>query len=796
MSYKDSSRQNVNRKSRPDNNIRLSGKISAVQAKKASSSAKQDKPKKKAPGGIRAIRIMTAASIIAASMVLGSLYKIQILDHDSFVSAGASQQYIMQEILPKRGEIFDNNGILLASSSIKYSIGITPEHVRSLSRKVTSEEIAEYVALTLDLPLEKISSYLEQKDKSYIQLVKSVPEEIAESLRNWLSNNRVGGFTFDQKAERLYTNGDLAGQVIGFSRFENKKLYGVLGLESYYDETLSGKAGYSYARRDNYRNHGTVPFSIPTDQAAVNGSDLYLHLDLKMQEALQHELEQLAGLSGLSSGVSGIIMDVNSGAILAMGQIPTMQSLNPTAIPGGIDKKSWNSDLNKAITQLSSGVWRNTNVSDVFEPGSTMKGITAAIALEEDAVEEDSEFLDDPIDVMSHTIYCVHREGHGLETVKDAFVNSCNPVFVQIGQRIDLSLFYDYIAAFGLMEKTGIDLPAESNSIFHKQPSILDFANLTFGESVAVTPVHMARAYAALVNGGYLINPSLVKEFVNADGVVENPNEDKAVQILSGKTSARIKELLKASGNEKLKWTFSCAGYDVLGKTGTSTDEIDKQNTYSFIAIGPEDQSDLLCMLVVRKPVTEFSGSAVVARHTKRLLGKAMDIRGYERSLDSNSALLLSKNVELPDISQLTFSEAAYALAELDLFAFRADADIHYDDYVSYLGLKPNSSVAVGSTIWLKSEASEQEMVHVPDFSGLDYHSCIWLAEKSGVVLRVHGQVGNASVTAQKPQPTRLGTNNEDADAIGAPALQSEEIENYEGQVGKGSIVEIWFGEP
>lgn len=787
-----SSRQNDIIKSMQDNAV---SKPLASSQNTAKNEVKNSRKvsKQRLSGGARLIGIITVLSVATAIVILINLFKIQVNDSDKYVYAGANQQFIIEESPSRRGDIYDINGVLLASSSTKYTIGITPKDVRSLTGKVSEEEIAAYAAETLDLSLTEVTAALAEKDKSYIQLVKSASEEDAETLRSWLSDNRVGGFAFDLETERLYTNGDLAGQVIGFTRFEDNKLKGVLGLEAYYNSKLNGEPGYSYARRDNYSNHGTVPFSIPTDQEPVDGSDMYLYLNLEMQEALQDELEQIAGVAGLSSGVSGLVMDVNTGGILAMGQIPTMKSQSPFDLPGGIDPQHWNNDLDEMTDQLSLQVWRNANVSNVFEPGSTMKAITTAIAFEEGVVSEETQFSDDPIEVMTHEISCVYKTGHGIETLREAFINSCNPVFVQVGQRIDMDLFYDYVATFGFRDKTGVDLPAEGNTIFHKQPTILDYANLTFGESVAITPLHMARAYAALVNGGYLVTPMVVKEFVNSDRTVEPLIPAEPVQIVSQETSDRMRGLLKGSANEKLLWEFSCEGYDILGKTGTSTDEVDGQNTYSFIAVGPYEASDILCMIVVEKPITEFSSSEVTARHTKRLLGKVLDIRGYQRSYDEDAAAKLGQNISLPNISGLTFSEAAYALSEMNIFARRANSDMHYDEPVSYLSLSASDKVAVGSTIWL-TDQPEQEMVRVPDFKGLEYHSCIWLAEESGIVLRINGTSASGGVISQNPLPTMQKAGSEEDDEVGAPDATGDNI-NDVGKVAKGSIIEVWFEE-
>ncbi|NLK01595.1 MAG: hypothetical protein GX314_00785 [Clostridiaceae bacterium] len=788
------------RKSRGQNDItkstqhddRMSHVDSTVSRAKSGSSRRAGR--KKTARGVRVIRFLSLAISLVAIVILLNLYQIQVKKYDRYVAAGANQQFIMQRSQPKRGDIYDSDGILIASSVIKYSIGITPSNVRSINKRVNETEIIDFTSATLEIPVEKMRSWLEQKERSYIQIAKNVPEEKAEILRSWLAKNRVGGYTFDLTSERLYNNGDLAGQVVGFTRFEDQKLQGVAGLEAYYDTILSGEAGYSYARRDNYRNHGTVPFSIPTDQQKVDGADMHLHLNLKMQEVLQHELEQIAGVAGLNTGVMGLVMDVNTGWIYAMGQIPTMQSQYPTAVPGGIDPHYWNPDLDKMVNQLSSQVWRNAIISDVFEPGSTMKAVTAAIAFEEAAVTEATEFDDSPIEVMNHTISCLLKSGHGVESVAQAFVNSCNPVFVQIGQRIDQDLFYDYLRTYGFMDKTGIDLPAETNTIFHDRPSKLDFANITFGESVAVTPLHIARAYAAIVNGGYLVQPSIVREFVNPDGVTEKVAAGQPVQIISAETSARMCKLLKEAGNVSYLSTFGCAGLEIGGKTSTSTDEFDQQNTYSFIAVGPNESADILCMILVKKPVNKFPSSAIVAQHTKRLMGRIMDLRGYQRDYNANETAKLAKNVRLPDINGLTYSEAAFTLSELDLYGFRAHPEMGYDDKVAYLNLTPGSEVAVGSTIWL-TDGGDTTQVNVPDFSNLDYHSCIWLAESAGVVLRTHG-LPTQGVVSQSPAPSRQQIDAQEADEVGAPQID-QAIENQaQGKVARGSVIDIWFEEP
>ena len=199
-------------------------------------------------------------------------------------------------------------------------------------------------------------------------------------------------------------------------------------------------------------------------------------------------------------------------------------------------------------------------------------------------------------------------------------------------------------------------------------------------------------------------------------------------------------------------------------------------------------------MILVKKPVNRFSSSAIVARHTKRLLGRIMDLRGYQRHYDANEAARLAKNVSLPDISGLTYSEAAFALSELDLYGFRANSELGYDDKVAYLNLTSGSKVAVGSTIWLTDSIDTTE-VNVPDFSNLDYHSCIWLAESAGVVLRTHG-LPTQGVVSQSPAPSRQQIDEQDTDEVGAPQIDEMADNQVQGKVPRGSVIDIWFEEP
>lgn len=734
--------------------------------------------------------LITALVVFVFALILAvNLFRIQVVNHASYRALAANQHYSRQTVYPRRGSIFDSDGTRIAGTKMVYRIGMTPRDARSIRGSVTSDEIAAKLSAGLDLNQAEFRAQMDLVDETYILLAVDVAEDVATELRTWLSEKSVGGFRFDAEPRRVYSNNHLAGQVIGFARFDDQMLSGALGLELQYDALLSGKPGYSFARRDNFLSRGVVPYAATLDLDVEDGADLHLTLDLDVQRVLYETLVETAASVGLSTKVSGIVMDPWTGAILAMEQLPTMRSDSPFAPPDMLTPEAWES-MGAARNQfLFSNVWRNQNVSDLYEPGSTMKAVTTAVAFETDQVNENSSFSDDPIEMRGHEIKCFSGVGHGIQTVHDGFVTSCNPVFVQVGQRIGSEVYYDFIRQIGLYERTGIDLPQEARAIIHTSPTDLDFANMTFGESSVMSPLRMLTTYAMFANGGHRVTPHVVSRAEQDGRTVYDAPAELGPKVFSEETTSRIRKLLGATGRSTLYYTHGSEGYRIGGKTSTSTDELDGQLSYSYIAVAPIDAPRVVAMILIQKPSVKVPSSIVAARPTNRLISRVLDILGEKRRFQPADFGRLNRLVPMPNLVGMTYKEAAFKLSESEVWAFPGGEHMRPDDPVMAQMPAAGTPVSIGSRIYLyPAPPLDVEWVTVPDFSGKSFFECQALAADAGVVIRAVGVHGGGAVR-QSPAPTHATATNA-VDQSGAPLTPT-----IAQSVPRGSVVTIYFNE-
>jgi stage V sporulation protein D (sporulation-specific penicillin-binding protein) len=384
-----------------------------------------------------------------ASYLIYQLYQIQIVNYAVNAEKAAGQHYKKVAEMPDRGLIYDRNGIELAGTTYVYQIGITPKDVRSISENLSRDAIGAEIAQILELPEEQVLAAFEKKDSAYVQLKKDVAREPAEALMTYLGEHDIGGFAIDSEPRRYYTNGDLASQVLGYTRYDLGNLVGQLGLEMQYNDILTGSPGYTYVETDNYKNKGELPFSVPTSLRAKNGLNLNLSLDINVQRIVQEILAEAILSNDITNGGSAIVMDPYTGGVLAMASYPYFSSSDPTARPVTREDATWDGSSQENINYLSSSVWRNRAISDAYEPGSTFKTLTTAMAFDENVTRESDIYNDSPMYVLGQEIHCYTIVGHGMETLQEGFWHSCNPVFAQMAQKLGVTRYYQYIRAFG-----------------------------------------------------------------------------------------------------------------------------------------------------------------------------------------------------------------------------------------------------------------------------------------------------------------------------------------------------------
>lgn len=718
-------------------------------------------------GRILMISALCTALLFFSGYLVHQLYHIQVISHAAYAEKAAAQHFQKVAEQPRRGSILDRNGLELAGTTYVYRVGITPKDVRSITQNVDQETIADAFAKALNLDRAFVLEALGKTDQLYVQLKKEATRAEADELNAFRRDKNIGGVRVDAEAKRYYTNGQLASQVIGFTRPGDENLVGQLGIELQYNEILTGQPGYTYVETDNYGGRGELPFSAPTSLRAQNGHNIILNIDVNIQKIVQEELEKTIRLHDITQGGIAIVMDPYTGAILAMADYPYFSSEYPTEEPPVWAFEDWDDSLPETVEYLSGSVWRNRAISDGYRPGSTMKTLTAAMSFEEAEGREDEILNDAPMQVMGETITCHFKPGHGLQTVEQSFWLSCNPIFAQLSQRVGVDRFYQYVKAFGLRDITGIDLPAESTGLIHTRPTELDMATFSYGESATVTPLQMITAFSVFANGGHLVRPTLVRSITNDEGqVIRDLQPETIRKVISEATAARIRELLKGV---VLYGTGSGAyveGYSVAGKTSTSTyvegisvtgeptENPDDYYSLSFASIAPAENPEIVTLVVLHKPEDQKLSSGVAAKTNGSIVEQTLEYLGVAREYNDSDVSRLNAVTSAPDVTGLTFAQASRELSQRGFRAQAGDPAMGDGTLVKAQWPQPGTQLHDKSLIYLYPvEDPEEEMMVIPDFTGKTVHECIRSAADSGLNIRIVGNSLGLAVR-QDPLPT------------------------------------------
>ena len=483
-------------------------------------------------------------------------------------------------------------------------------------------------------------------------------------MNSWLDENNITtGINIDEDSKRSYPYENLASNVIGF--FGNDK--GLEGIEAAWENELSGTPG----RIITSTNVNKEAISDENEQyiPAQNGSDIYLTLDVYVQSIAEKYLDQ-AVKENKADGGCVIIMKPSTGDILAEASYPTY-NLNTPFEPNTTDlQEKWDTLTTEEKSAALNNMWRNKPIADLYEPGSTFKIITSSIGLEENLVETDTEgdFVCNKVyKVADRDINCWAPAAHGRLSLRGALEKSCNPSFIQLGQRIGKERFYKYLQAFGLLEKTGVRMSGESNSIFYNIDDCheVELATMSFGQRFSITPLQLITAVSASVNGGNLMQPRIVSKVVNTDTGVETELAPvKVRQVISEETSNKIKSMMKSVVTDGTGRYAAVNGYSVGGKSGTSEPPDDKKSqgyVASFIAISPAENPEVICLVVLQNPNSDGNGShqggTTCAPVASQILSEVLPHLGITSS-NTSSTENHESLVTLPDVTSKTLSEA------------------------------------------------------------------------------------------------------------------------------------------
>ena len=573
--------------------------------------------------------------------LIARLYWLQLAAGDWYTRRALGQQLRDTVVPADRGRIYSADGVLLAANSSCWTLRASPREMPANKLELAAHGLAQILELDEAALLEKFRD----RASNDCLLRYRVERSMADAVRDFCEENGITGIRINQDSKRWYPQGEFLASVLGFTNVDNT---GVSGLELEYNEQLTGQNGVVLTAVNAWGY--TLEQSYETEQFPVEGSSLWLTIDANIQHYLENALNYAVQEHHVAARAVGIVLDVNTGAVLAMSTTPAYDPNQPRilydeAARAAVDALS--GEQRAAALQLAQQTqWRNKAVSDLYEPGSVFKLITCAAALDAGAVSKNSTFYcGESISVAGTRFHCANHKRHGSQTVTQALENSCNQSFIQIGARLGKEAFCDYFAAFGLREPTGVDLPAEpKKSLYYTADRMgpVELASCAFGQSSKISYMEMAAAVCAVVNGGRLMQPYLVSDILNPDGSILQHTEPVCRrQVIKPETSETMREMMEAvvlyGGGRNAR----IQGYRVGGKSGTSQklDSADeKARIASFVAVAPIDDPQFLCLVCLDEPHSwTTAGGSLSAPVCAEVLEQTLVYKGVPRAVEQET---------------------------------------------------------------------------------------------------------------------------------------------------------------
>ena len=647
-------------------------------------------------------RIMVAMLILGMAAflpIVGQLYNLMVKQYDYYAGLALRNQTRTTAVAPNRGDIYDRNLNILATSVAVENVYLDPHELKQAKEDV--EDIAKVLGNILEREPAWILKQAKDLTQRYKQVGYKVSGETAAQIRDYINDNDISGIHLEPDSQRTYPYGTLAAQVLGFT---NASGTGSEGVEAAYNSFLEGRAGKVITSKGN--NEMDVPFSYEHYVASQQGGSLILTLDTTVQSMLEKRMEEAMNQYQVQNGAFGLVMNVKTGEILAMATLGSYDPNNYLEIadesaalelsqlqleyrmnPEGSGAYEQGKALyQQALTAAQLKQWRNRVISDGYEPGSTFKVLTMAAALDSGAIDLNTRFHcsgAEQIPGRAQRLHCWRSAGHGSEDTAQALQNSCNIAFAHIALKLGGDTFYEYIEKFGILEKTGIDLTGESKGVFFSKELITNTdkwgtASLTsgsFGQTFKITPLQLVRAIASVVNGGYLMEPYLVSQVFDAEGDTVYQAEPTVVRrTIKEETSKIMCRLLESVVTEGTAKNAQVAGFSIGGKTGTSEkiDVFDENGQrvldkiVSFVGIAPMEDPEYIVLVALDTPSREtgiyISGGVMAAPTVGAVMGDILPYLGAVRREEPEKVIL-------PDLTGLSKKEAEERLKELGLEA-------------------------------------------------------------------------------------------------------------------------------
>ena len=761
------------------------------------------RPRDGAPNRMMLRRTLFLLSVcgVAAFVVLAArLYQLQIVQHDELEARAIAQQVRETTVSAPRGTIYDRKGEVLAMSAGVDTIYLSPAEIEQYGED--AEAITAGLADILGLDYETVYAKTQNTGSWYEVVARKVEEDVATQVREFKEDGGYNGVKIEADTKRYYPNGSLAAHVIGFVGTDNT---GLGGIEAKYDKALSGTNGY-VMRSTTAAGTDMLYTSWEDFFDAVPGSDVELTIDATIQYYVEKHLAQAVEDYDIQNGAAAICMEVDTGAILAMASLGNFdlndyQTISDEAMAEIDATASSDEERAEMIAAAQQLMWRNKALSDTYEPGSTFKIITLAMALEEGVVDMNSSFYcGGSTSVLGRNtpVRCWKSGGHGSQTLTQAVQHSCNVAFVNIGQLIGEERFYDYAEAFGFFERTGdssaqltgrtgIDLGGESGSIWWSEDVFCNPENLSqlaaasFGQTFNITPLQLITAVSACVNGGYLMQPYLVQSTTSPDGTVTEHDSTPVRQVISEETSAKVRRILEQVVGDSTEGTGRnayVAGYRIGGKTGTSTkttEEIagNKEYIVSFIGFAPADDPQIALLVLLDNPSSEsgiyVSGGQMAAPVVGKMMADILPYLGLEPEYSDSELQTMDRAV--PDVMGLSIAEAQSKLAESGLSC----RVIGSGGAVTSQLPAANSVIASGSEVLLYADAAPTGGGSVPNLNGMTYSQAREALAAMGLFIGSDSSVTDADNQLVSGQDIRAGTSAKAGTVITVTLYENDE---------------------
>ena len=738
----------------------------------------------------RIMLVMALLGILVFLPVIAQLYKLMVAEYDYYASKALRNQTRTTSVTAQRGNIYDRNMNILASSVSVENVYLDPHELKQAKEDISM--ISSVLGEILEKDPEWIAQQASDLKQRYKQIGSWIDAQTARKIRTFINENDISGIHLEPESHRTYPYGKLAAQVIGFTNASNQ---GSEGVEASYNSFLEGGAGKVITSKGN--NEMDMPFSYEKYITSEQGNSLILTLDVTLQACLEKQMEAAIARYDVKNGAFGLIMDAKSGEILAMA---TLGSYDPNQYLQIGDEKTArmleelersyqqypeNSEAYKQGKEIYSKTrsdaqlkqWRNRVLSDGYEPGSTFKVLTMAAALDSGAIDLETNFYcrgAEQIPGRSQLLHCWRSQGHGAEKTPQALQNSCNLAFAHIALKLGGEKFYEYIEKFGILEKTGIDLAGESKGIFFDKSLVVNTdkwgtASLTsgsFGQTFKITPLQLVRAISSVVNGGLLMEPYLVSEIIDKNGNTVLKQEPTVVRrTITKETSETMRKLLQSVVEEGTAKNAQVAGFSIGGKTGTSEkidvfDENGQRVTdkiVSFVGIAPMEDPQYIVLVALDTPSREtgiyISGGVMAAPTVGAVMADILPYLGVHRQFGADEQA--SREIVIEDLTGMSRKELQKILKQQNLTAqLLGDEDTVTGQIPAAGTAVPGNSQLV---VYFGNEVPETA-VTVPDFSGMNRAQAVAEAGKLGIYILHTGNGGNGAGIVATTQNIPAGT--------------------------------------